>query len=41
MIPLPAVAGGFAGAVLIGVAAGVHPSIRASRLTPTEALATT
>lgn len=41
VIPLPAVAGGFGGAVLIGMAAGVHPSIRASRLTPTEALATT
>jgi putative ABC transport system permease protein len=41
VIPLPAVAGGFAGAVLIGMAAGVHPSVRASRLTPTEALATT
>lgn len=40
VIPLPAVAGGFAGAVLIGMAAGVYPSIRASRLTPTEALAT-
>lgn len=40
VIPLPAVAGGFGGAVLIGMAAGVHPSIRASRLTPTEALAT-
>jgi putative ABC transport system permease protein len=34
-----AAAGGLAGALLIGVAAGVYPSIRASRLTPTEALA--
>ena len=40
VIPPPAVAGGFGGAVLIGMAAGVYPSIRASRLTPTEALAT-
>jgi putative ABC transport system permease protein len=41
VIPLNAVGGGFAGAVLVGMAAGVYPSIRASRLTPTEALATT
>lgn len=35
------VAAGFGGAVLVGMVAGVHPSIRASRLTPTEALAGT
>jgi len=28
------------GAVVVGVLAGFHPSIRAARLTPTEALAT-
>ncbi|MEU8330917.1 ABC transporter permease [Micromonospora sp. NPDC048839] len=39
-IPLTAVAGGIAGALLVGVAAGVYPSIRAVRLTPTEALST-
>ncbi|GAA0388965.1 ABC transporter permease [Acrocarpospora corrugata] len=39
VIPGIAVAGGAAGAVLVGMAAGVYPSIRASRLTPTDALA--
>ncbi|WP_239165904.1 ABC transporter permease [Catellatospora citrea] len=39
VIPPGSVAGGVGGAVLVGVAAGVYPSIRASRLTPTEALA--
>ncbi|GIH21767.1 ABC transporter permease [Acrocarpospora phusangensis] len=39
VIPGIAVAGGLAGAVVVGVAAGVYPSIRASRLTPTGALA--
>ncbi|RQW99560.1 ABC transporter permease, partial [Micromonospora inaquosa] len=34
-IPLTAVAGGIAGALLVGVVAGVYPSIRAARLTPT------
>lgn len=33
------VLGGLAGAVAIGIAAGVYPAIRASRLTPTQALA--
>jgi len=32
-------AGGLVGALLIGAVAGVYPSVRASRLTPTEALA--
>jgi putative ABC transport system permease protein len=39
VIPPLAALGGLAGALLIGMAAGVYPSIRASRLTPTEALA--
>jgi putative ABC transport system permease protein len=39
VIPAAAVGAGIGGALLVGVAAGVHPSIRASRLTPTEALA--
>jgi putative ABC transport system permease protein len=38
VIPLHAVAGGFAGAIGVGIVAGVYPSIRAARLTPTEAL---
>ena len=39
VIPLASVAAGTVGAVVIGMAAGVYPSIRASLLTPTEALA--
>jgi putative ABC transport system permease protein len=38
-VPLAAVAAGLAGAMVVGAAAGVYPSIRAARLTPTEALA--
>ncbi|WP_346265892.1 ABC transporter permease [Streptomyces sp. CB09001] len=44
VIPLTSVTGGCLGAVLIGMAAGVHPSVRAARLPPpthTEALAST
>ncbi|MGW2133506.1 ABC transporter permease [Streptomyces coelicoflavus] len=41
VIPVEAVSGGFAGAVFIGVVAGVYPAVRASRLSPTVALATT
>lgn len=41
VIPLLSVAGGCLGAVLIGMAAGAYPSVRAARLAPTEALAST
>ncbi|MEV6903948.1 ABC transporter permease [Amycolatopsis sp. NPDC051372] len=41
VIPPLSVAGGVAGALVVGALAGIHPSIRASRLTPTQALATT
>lgn len=39
VVPLLAVGGGIAGAVVVGTLAGLHPSIRAARLTPNEALA--
>ncbi|GII31278.1 ABC transporter permease [Planotetraspora mira] len=39
VIPPVAAFGGIGGAVVVGMAAGVYPSIRASRLTPTDALA--
>ncbi|MFG1871913.1 ABC transporter permease [Micromonospora arborensis] len=39
-IPVTAVAGGIGGALLVGMVAGVYPSIRAARLPPTEALST-
>ncbi|MEU5780717.1 ABC transporter permease [Micromonospora lupini] len=39
-IPVTSVAGGVGGALLVGMVAGVYPSIRAARLTPTDALAT-
>ncbi|MET0496100.1 MAG: ABC transporter permease [Actinoplanes sp.] len=39
VIPAGAVAAALGGAVLVGVIAGVYPSIRAARLTPTAALA--
>jgi putative ABC transport system permease protein len=38
VIPLAAALGGFVGAVVVGVVAGIHPSVRAARLTPTQAL---
>ncbi|MCL7430316.1 ABC transporter permease [Streptomyces sp. YS415] len=41
VVPPAAVGGGLAGAVVVGMAAGVYPSVRAARLTPTEALAAT
>ncbi|SEG94559.1 putative ABC transport system permease protein [Actinacidiphila yanglinensis] len=41
VIPAASVAEGIGGALLVGVVAGVYPSVRAARLTPTEALAAT
>lgn len=40
VVPVPALLAGVGGAVAVGVIAGVYPSVRASRLTPTQALAT-
>lgn len=39
VIPLNAITGGVSGAVAVGAFAGPPPSIRAARLTPTEAMA--
>jgi putative ABC transport system permease protein len=39
VIPIWSVSAALGGAVLVGVIAGVYPSIRAARLTPTAALA--
>jgi putative ABC transport system permease protein len=39
VIPIDMVGAGLAAAVLTGVIAGVYPAVRASGLTPTEALA--
>ncbi|TMR03850.1 ABC transporter permease [Actinomadura soli] len=41
VIPAWAVAGGVAATLVIGAMAGLYPAVRASRLSPTEALATT
>ena len=40
VVPPEAIGGGVAAALLIGATAGLYPSIRASRLSPTEALRT-
>ncbi|MBF8192886.1 ABC transporter permease [Nonomuraea sp. K274] len=40
VVPIWATAGGFAATLLIGAMAGLYPAIRASRLSPTEALST-
>jgi putative ABC transport system permease protein len=41
LVPPIAIAGGLLAACLLGALAGLYPATRASRLTPTEALATT
>jgi putative ABC transport system permease protein len=41
LVPPGSVAGGLLAACLLGAAAGFYPAMRAARLTPTEALATT
>jgi putative ABC transport system permease protein len=41
LVPPAAVAGGLLAACLLGALAGLYPAMRASRLTPTEALLTT
>jgi putative ABC transport system permease protein len=38
VVPASAVAGGVAAALLIGAVAGLYPALRATRLSPTEAL---
>ncbi len=38
VVPLIAMTGGMASALVIGAIAGLYPSLRASRLPPTEAL---
>ena len=40
LVPAIALGGGIAAALLIGAVAGLYPAIRASRLSPTEALRT-
>jgi putative ABC transport system permease protein len=40
VIPIEAWAGGIAAAILIGAFAGLMPAVRASRMSPTEALRT-
>lgn len=40
VIPLPAMAGGFSGAMVIGAVAGLYPAMLAARMSPTEALRT-
>ncbi|WP_430784166.1 ABC transporter permease [Actinoplanes sp. G11-F43] len=41
VLPVESAGAGVAGAIVIGVLAGVYPCVRAARLTPTQALATT
>lgn len=39
VVPLPALAGGLLGALVVGAVAGLYPAVRAALLSPTEALA--
>ena len=41
LIPTIAISGGLIAALVIGAVAGLYPAMRASRLSPTEALRTT
>jgi putative ABC transport system permease protein len=41
VVPASAVAGGLVAALLIGAVAGLYPAMRATRLSPTEALRST
>ncbi|MEV5714711.1 ABC transporter permease [Amycolatopsis mediterranei] len=40
VVPVTGIAGGVGAALVLGILAGIHPAVRASRLPPTEALAT-
>nr|WP_308129414.1 ABC transporter permease [Actinoplanes polyasparticus] len=40
VVPLSSAGAGLGGALIVGMLAGLYPSVRASRMTPTEALAT-
>jgi putative ABC transport system permease protein len=41
VVPLWALAGGVGATLVIGAVAGLYPALRAARLAPTQALATT
>jgi putative ABC transport system permease protein len=41
VVPASAVVGGVAAALVIGAVAGLYPALRATRLSPTEALRST